>query len=48
VIGDLQERAPNFYKWAREVIKHPSVVSIYDEDAVVKKTRERVAKLKAT
>lgn len=44
--SDLETQAPNFYAWAQNVIKHPSVYAIFDEESNVKKTRERVEKLK--
>lgn len=44
---DLPEKAPNFFKWSQEVIKHPSVLTIWNEEAVVQRTKERIAKLRA-
>ncbi|KAJ4310136.1 hypothetical protein N0V84_011129 [Fusarium piperis] len=46
-IEALEKEAPNFYKWAQVVIKHPSVLSIYKEDLIVEGTKKRIAKLKA-
>ncbi|KAM5349090.1 hypothetical protein ACJ41O_008913 [Fusarium nematophilum] len=43
----LEKDAPNFHKWAQEVIKNPSVISIYNEDLIVEGTKSRIAKLKA-
>jgi len=39
---------PNYSKWAAAVIAQDSVTYIYDEDAVVKGTVARIAKLKGT
>jgi glutathione S-transferase len=47
ILTSLAERAPNFDKWAKVVIKHPSVTSIWDEELVGKKTQERAAKARA-
>ncbi|KAL2686795.1 hypothetical protein Neosp_004337 [[Neocosmospora] mangrovei] len=46
-IEALEKEAPNFYKWAQAVIKHPSVLSIYNEDVIVDGTKKRIEKLKA-
>ncbi|KAK1758121.1 putative glutathione S-transferase [Echria macrotheca] len=43
----IQEQAPNTAKWAEAVSKHPSVRSIYDEEAIVEGTKKRLAKLRA-
>lgn len=32
----LQERVPNFSKWADAVKEHPSIASTFDEELVVK------------
>ena len=45
--GTLQEKAPNFWKWAGEVAKHPSVTKIYDEEKIVEGTKARVEKMRA-
>ncbi|KAF3008039.1 hypothetical protein E8E14_004791 [Neopestalotiopsis sp. 37M] len=45
--GDLAAKAPNFDKWAQAVITHPSVLSIWDEDKIVARTKERNAKIRA-
>jgi hypothetical protein len=34
-------------KWAEAVAAHPSVRGIYDEEAIIKNTRERIAKIRA-
>ncbi|KAI8725658.1 hypothetical protein NCS52_00137400 [Fusarium sp. LHS14.1] len=46
-IEALEKEAPNFYKWAQAVIKHPSVLNIYNEDVIVDGTKKRIEKLKA-
>ncbi|KAJ4185809.1 hypothetical protein NW767_003197 [Fusarium falciforme] len=46
-LSALEKEAPNFYKWAQAVNKHPSVLSIYNEDVIVDGTKKRIAKLKA-
>jgi glutathione S-transferase len=43
----LAERAPNFWAWAKATSKHPSVLCIYNEEAVISNTRERMAKARA-
>ncbi|AEO64930.1 uncharacterized protein THITE_2111329 [Thermothielavioides terrestris NRRL 8126] len=43
----IQEKAPNFAKWADAVTAHPSVTSIFDEKAQIEGTRARLAKLRA-
>ncbi|KAF2720655.1 thioredoxin-like protein [Polychaeton citri CBS 116435] len=35
ILEGLSTKAPNFEKWAKEVIKHPSVLSIWDEDSLI-------------
>ncbi|KAI0170892.1 glutathione S-transferase domain-containing protein [Pestalotiopsis sp. NC0098] len=45
--GDLAAKAPNFDKWAQAVIKHPSVLSIWDEEKIIEGTKVRIAKLRA-
>jgi glutathione S-transferase len=45
---EVTAKAPNFYKWAQEVAKHPSVTSIFDEDAILKHTRARIANNRAS
>ncbi|KAI0134778.1 hypothetical protein BJ170DRAFT_679658 [Xylariales sp. AK1849] len=48
ILSDLASKAPNFDKWAQEVIRSPSVTSVWDEENVGSKTKERLAKLKAS
>ncbi|KAK3337723.1 thioredoxin-like protein [Cercophora scortea] len=43
----LEERAPNFTKWAEAVSKHPSVTGIFDEAVIVESTKARFDKIKA-
>jgi glutathione S-transferase len=45
--SDLATKAPNFDKWAKEVIKHPSVTSIWDEETVAARAKERIEKMRA-
>lgn len=45
---EFAAKAPSFYKWAHEVAKHPSVTSIYNEDAILKSTRTRIANNRAS
>ena len=47
MISGLPEYAPNFYKWAQAVMKHPSVNSIYNQDACAAEMRDRRAKARA-
>lgn len=43
----IQERAPNFSKWAAAVNAHPSVRSIYNEKEIIDSTRSRIEKFRA-
>ncbi|KAI1373329.1 glutathione S-transferase domain-containing protein [Hypoxylon crocopeplum] len=47
ILSDLSAKAPNFYRWGQAVSTHPSVTSIYDEELIAARTKERVAKLRA-
>lgn len=47
LIAGIKEQAPNFYKWAEAVNAHPSVVGIFDEEAIVEGTKRKAAQLKA-
>lgn len=47
-LGLIEQQAPRFWKWAKEVSIHPSVIGIYDENAIVEGTRARIAKARAT
>jgi hypothetical protein len=46
ILEDLASKAPNFDKWAREVIKHPSVLCIWDEEKIVEGTRGWIGKMR--
>jgi glutathione S-transferase len=44
LLSDLAAKAPNFDKWANEVVKHPSVGGgIWDEEKIAANIRRRVA-----
>jgi len=43
----IEEKAPNFLKWAEAVVVHPSVTSIWDEKKLVEGAKARIAKLRA-
>ncbi|KAI8611642.1 thioredoxin-like protein [Chytriomyces sp. MP71] len=45
--AQLKEKTPNFYQWANAVANHPSVTSIFNEESIVEKTRERLQKARA-
>jgi len=45
--GDVQQRAPNFWKWAEAVAAHPSVTNIFDEEKIIASTKARIAKARA-
>jgi glutathione S-transferase len=45
--SSIAERAPNFWKWAETVSEHPSVTSIFDEEAIIASTKARIAKARA-
>lgn len=45
--SQIEEKAPNFVKWLEAVSAHPSVTSIYDEEAIIAATKARIAKLRA-
>jgi len=42
-----EEKAPNFWKWANAVSVHPSVTSIFNEEAIIASTKARIAKARA-
>lgn len=48
ILDDLATRVPNFDKWAKEVIEHPSVRSIWDEEKIISGTKAWIAKMKAS
>ncbi|KAI0482065.1 glutathione S-transferase domain-containing protein [Xylariaceae sp. FL0804] len=45
ILDDLSTRAPNFYRWAEAVSKHPSVNGIFDAEAVAKRQLQRSGRL---
>ena len=45
--GELESKAPNFYRWATAVIEVPSVKSTFDEDQVVAGIKRKRAQLAA-
>jgi len=45
--GLVAEKAPAFWKWAQAVSEHPSVTSIFNEEAIVASTKARIAKARA-
>jgi len=46
-VVDGFDKFPNFSKWAREVIKLDSVTFIWDEQATMEATKNRIEKMKA-
>lgn len=44
----LEETTPNFHKWSEAVVASPSVTGIFNEEAVVARSKERFAKMKAS
>ncbi|KAJ5423152.1 hypothetical protein N7491_008368 [Penicillium cf. griseofulvum] len=48
LLDDLATKAPNFDRWAKEVVKHPSVRCIWDEEKIVEGTKGWIAKQKAS
>ncbi|KAK4125189.1 thioredoxin-like protein [Parathielavia appendiculata] len=44
----IKEQAPNVAKWVEAVSVHPSVTSIYEEEAIVEGTRRRLEKASAS
>lgn len=41
------EKLPNFGKWAKRVIEHPSVLQIWDEKSFIESFKARIAKMQA-
>lgn len=41
------EKLPHFGKWAKAVMERESVLGIWDEEVVVRRTKERMEKMKA-
>lgn len=46
VAGALERDAPSFYRWAQAVTAEKSVTAIWDEELVVRRTLDRIAKTK--
>jgi glutathione S-transferase len=44
--ASILENAPNFWTWAHEVSKQPSVTGIYDEEKIIAGAKARIAKLR--
>ncbi|KAG8156965.1 hypothetical protein KVR01_013187 [Diaporthe batatas] len=44
---DLQEKTPNFHKWSEAVVASPSVTKIFDVDANVARTKQRIERARA-
>lgn len=47
LVTSLPERAPKFWKWAEAVAAHPSVTKVFNEEAIVAATKNRLALAKA-
>ncbi|KAH7322659.1 glutathione S-transferase domain-containing protein [Stachybotrys elegans] len=47
ILNSLEQKAPNFYKWAHVVNNTPSVNGIYEEETIVERTKNKLASLKA-
>ncbi|KAF9877084.1 glutathione s-transferase [Colletotrichum karsti] len=46
LLASLEEKTPNFFKWAQAVNKTPSVTHIWNEDNVIERTKFRIASLR--
>jgi glutathione S-transferase len=46
ILVSLKKRAPSFWAWAHATAAQKSVVAIWDEDLVVRRTMERIEKMK--
>ena len=42
----LEDRAPNFWRWAQAVTAEKSVTAVWDEELVVRRTLERIEKMR--
>ena len=42
----LEDRAPSFWRWAQAVAAEESVTAIWDEELVVRRTLERMDKMR--
>lgn len=48
LLVDLAAKAPNFDRWAKVVVEHPSVkAGIWDEEAIAKRTKTKIERSKA-
>jgi glutathione S-transferase len=47
LLVELEERAPKVWSWAHAVVTQKSVLAIWDEDLVVRRTLERIEKMKS-
>ena len=43
----IEQKAPNFYKWSSAVCKHTSITSIFDENVIVARSRAKRARMRA-
>lgn len=46
ILTDLEAKAPNFWKWASNLVKQDSVTYVYDEKKIVESSKVRFAKLR--
>ncbi|KLU90556.1 hypothetical protein MAPG_10408 [Magnaporthiopsis poae ATCC 64411] len=46
VIDGLEDKAPNFYRWAHAVMEHPSVRTVFEKGDAVEATRARVVPMR--
>lgn len=46
VVDGLEDKAPNFYRWAHAVMEHPSVRTVFEKGDVVEATRHRVVPMR--
>jgi glutathione S-transferase len=42
----IEEKAPNFHKWAAAVARHPTVASVFDEDVIVQRSWNKRARMR--
>lgn len=42
----LEDKAPNFWRWAQAVTVEKSVSAVWDEELVVRRTLERIDKMR--
>lgn len=43
----IEEKTPNFHKWATAVSSHPSITSVFDEDVIVARSRAKRARMRS-